>query len=79
MTQPAGENMEADIVHIGDEALNEEAADLIGSLLRDDEIPVAVAGFDFETKVIAITDQRVIIASGNDGLVLNLSPNPPKR
>ena len=72
MTQPAGENMEADIVHIGDEALNEEAADLIGSLLRDDEIPVAVAGFDFETKVIAITDQRVIIASGYDGLVLNL-------
>ena len=64
--------MEADIAYIGDEDVNQEAAALIDRLLRDDEIPVAVAGFDYETKVIAVTDQRVIIASGNDGLVLNL-------
>ena len=65
--------MEADIAYIGDEDINQEATALIDRLLRDDEIPVAVAGFDYETKVIAVTDQRVIIASGNDGLVLNLT------
>lgn len=64
--------METDTEYIGDEDLNEEATALINELLHDDEMPVAVAGFDFETKVIAITDQRVIITSGNDGLVLNL-------
>ena len=64
--------MEADIAYIGDEDLNEEAADLVDRLLEHDEMPVAVAGFDFETKVIAVTDRRVIIASGNEGLVLNL-------
>lgn len=67
--------MEADIAYIGDEDLNENAADLVDRLLQDDEILVAVAGFDFETKVIAITDQRVIITSENDGLVLNLKHN----
>ena len=64
--------MEKDIEYIGDEDLNEDATSLIDRLLLDDEMPLAVAGFDFETKVIAITDQRIIIASGNDGLVLNL-------
>ena len=65
--------MEADIAYIGDEDVNQEAMDLIDRLLRDGEVPVAIAGFDFATKVMAITDQRVIIASGNDGLVLNLT------
>ena len=65
--------MEREITYIGDEDINQEAAALIDRLLRDDETPVAVAGFDFATKVIAVTDQRVIIASGNDGLVLNLT------
>ena len=65
--------MEADIAYIGDEDVNQEAMALIDRLLRDGEVPVAIAGFDFATKVIAITDQRVIIASGNDGLVLNLT------
>ena len=64
--------MEEDTSHIGDEALNKEATDLIDSLLRDEETLVALAGFDFETKAIALTDQRVIIASGNDGVVLDL-------
>ena len=61
-----------DLFVFGDEDLNDEAADLIDRLIRDDEIAVAVAGFDFETKVIAVTDRRVIIASGNEGLLLNL-------
>ena len=64
--------MEADIAYIGDEDMNEEATALIDALFRDDERPVAVAGFDFESKVIVVTDQRMIIASGSDGLVLNL-------
>ena len=67
--------METGIAFVGDEDLNEDATDLIDRLLQDDEILVAVAGFDFETKVMAITDRRVIITSGNDGLVLNLRHN----
>ena len=67
--------METDTEYIGDEDLNEEATALLDRLLGDDETLVAVAGFDFETKVIAITDQRVIITSGNDGLVLNVRHN----
>ena len=64
--------MDTDIAYIGDEHPNEEAMALIKRLLRDDEMPVAVAGFDYETKVIATTGQRVIIASGDEGLVLDL-------
>ena len=67
--------METDTEYIGDEDLNEEATALLDRLLGDDETLVAVAGFDFETKVIAITDLRVIITSGNDGLVLNVRHN----
>lgn len=63
---------QAGILFVGDEDLNEEASDLIDSRLRDDETPIAASGFDFETKVIAITDQRVLIADKNDGIVLNL-------
>ena len=67
--------METDTEYIGDEDLNKEATALLDSLLGDDETLAAVAGFDFETKVIAITDLRVIITSGNDGLVLNVRHN----
>ncbi len=67
--------MEPDIAFVGEEELNEDATALIDRLLQDDERLVAVAGFDFETKVMAITDRRVIITSGNDGLVLNLTHN----
>ena len=70
--------METGIAFIGDEELNEDAAALIDPLLEDDEIPVAISGFDFETKVMAITDRRVIITSGEDGLVLNLRRRPHK-
>ena len=69
---PVEGEMDTDIAYIGDEDLNEEAVALINRLLRDDELPVAVAGFDYEMKVIAMTGQRVIIASGDEGLVLEL-------
>ena len=46
-----GENEDAEVIFVGDEDLNEEAAAYIDSRsLRDDETPVAVAGFDFENK-----------------------------
>ena len=64
--------MNTGIRYIGDENLNEEAIALINRLLWDDEMPVVVVGFDYETKVIATTGQRVIIASGDEGLVLDL-------
>ena len=58
---------------IGDEDLNEKAVYHINRRLRDDETPIAVAGFDFETKVIAITDQRVLVTDQDHGLVMNLT------
>ena len=65
--------METQTVYIGDEDLNEEAMDQIRSLLKEDETAVAAAGFDFETKVLFVTDQRVLIADAFEGLVLELS------
>ena len=66
------EDEETDVIIVGDEDLNEEAVAYIDSILRDDETPVAVAGFDFETKVLVITDQRVLII-GEKGVDLILS------
>ena len=57
---------------VGDEEINEDAISTINLLLRGKERAIAVSGFDFETKVIAVTDQRVLIADKNDGIVLNL-------
>ena len=65
--------METQTVYVGDEDLNEEALDQIRSLLREDETAVAIAGFGFEMQVIAITDQRVLIADESEGLLLDLS------
>ena len=55
------EDEEPDVIFVGDEDLNEEAEAYIDRTLRDDETLVAVASFDFETKVLVITDQRVLI------------------
>ena len=63
---------EIEIFYVGDEDLNDAAANFLNSRLRNNETPIAVSGFDFETKVIAITDQRVLIADKNDGIILNL-------
>ena len=70
---PREDEMEVDVELIGDEDLNEKAVDQVNRQLRDDETPIAVAGFDFETKVIAITDQRVLVTDKYDGLVFSLS------
>ncbi len=57
---------EPEVVICGDENLNEKAVSFVDSILGEDESPIAVSGFDFETKVMVITDQRVIVA-GEDG------------
>ena len=69
------ENEEPDVILVGDEELNDEALEYVANILGDEESAVAVAGFDFETKVLAITDQRVLIAGEEDGvgvLMLNV-------
>ena len=65
--------METQTVYVGGEDLNDEAAGQIDSILGEGETAVAAAGFDFETKVLVITDQRVLIADESEGLVLDLS------
>ena len=57
---------------VGDEEINGDAISTINLLLRGKERAIALSGFDFGTKVIAVTDQRVLIADENDGIVLNL-------
>ena len=66
------EDEEPDVIFVGDEDLNEEAEAYIDRTLRDDETLVAVASFDFETKVLVITDQRVLII-GEKGIDLILN------
>ena len=68
----ATEDEEPQIISVGDEELNEEAVAHINRTLKNDETPVASAGFDFETKVLVITDQRVLITAENGvALILN--------
>ena len=50
---------------LGDEKLNEGAITSIQGSLRHDEEVVAVAGFDLERKVAAVTSQRILI--GEEG------------
>ena len=59
-------------MNVGDEVQNEQAVTTIRLVLSDGEGLIAESGFDFETKVMAVTDQRVLIADKNDGIVLNL-------
>ena len=66
------EEEEPDVIFVGDEDLNEEAEAYIDRTLRDNETLVAVASFDFETKVLVITDQRVLII-GEKGIDLILN------
>ncbi len=63
---------QSEIIIVGDEDRNEEAAVSIDRQLRDDETLIACAGFEFKSKLIAITDQRVLIADKSNGIVLNL-------
>ena len=66
----AEENEGIEVVFVGEEDLNEEAVAHLESVLGDDETLVAVAGFDFNSKVLVITDLRVLIL-GESG-VLNI-------
>ena len=56
---------EPEVVICGDENLNERAVSFVDSILGEDESPIAVSGFDFETKVMVITDQRVLVVGGD--------------
>ncbi len=70
----AEENGGIEVIFVGEEDLSEEAVTYLDSVLGDDEILVAAAGFDFESKVIVITDQRVLVTGEEDGVgVLVLS------
>ena len=64
------ENEEIEVIFVGEEDLNEEAVTHLVSVLGNDETLVAVAGFDFESKVLVITDLRVLILGASG--VLNI-------
>ena len=57
---------------VGDEEINGDAINTINLVIGGKERVIVVSGFDFETKVMAVTDQRVLIADKNDGIILNL-------
>lgn len=61
------ENEEIEVPVIGDEELSEDAGAYIDSVLGDDETPEAVSVFDYGTKVLVVTDQRVLITDEDDG------------
>ena len=70
------EGEEPGVIISGDEDLNKNAVACIDSILREGETPLAISGFDFETKVLAITDQRVLVAGEEDAagtLVLSVN------
>ena len=50
---------------IGDESLNRSAMQTIVKTKKVDEPIIAISGFNFQNAVIAITDQRVLIADEN--------------
>ena len=60
MVRAQGEEPEGIVV--GDEDVNESAAAYLDSILREDETPVAVSAFDDETRVLAITNRRILVA-----------------
>ena len=53
---------------VGDEALNEKAQIFVTESLREDETLIAASGFDFEEKVLAITDNRIVVAGEGNGV-----------
>ena len=70
-TQP---NLPGEPIVVGSESLNSHAIDRIERMIRHDETLVACSGFDFESKVLAVTDQRIIISdrNGNVNFLLSL-------
>ena len=68
-------NLPSAPVTLGSEALNSYAVERIKLMIRGDETVVAYSGFDFESKLIAVTSQRIIIAdkNGSANSLLNLN------
>ena len=56
---------------LGTEKLNPQALDRIDRMIRGDEKVVAYSGFDYENKVIAATNKRIIIAD-NTGTTISV-------
>ena len=54
----------------GEEKLNEAAMKIIGQEVAGDEEILAIAGFDRESKVIAVTDRKVLMTHKEQGTVL---------
>ena len=72
------EGEEPEVIIVGDEDVSESAAAYIDEMLREDETPVAVSAFDDAMKVLAITDQRILVAdeeAGEDDWRLVLTVN----
>ena len=70
MTQ---ENQEdSDLIYFfGDEGLDQIAMERIERTKRPSEQDTVYAGFDFENKVIAVTNERVLISAHNDRIEFN--------
>ncbi len=62
------DDQESEVTVGGDEDLNERATDCLAARLSGDEEIIAVSGFDFATKILCITDQRILV-TGDDGHV----------
>ena len=76
MVRAQGE--EPEVIVVGDEAVSESAAAYLDGILREDETLIAVSAFDDEMKVLAITDQRILVVDEEAGeddwrLVLTVS------
>ncbi len=72
---PAGDEP-PEFTVVGDEALNKKASTFLRECLRQDETLIAVSGFDFEDKLLAITDHRIVVTGEENGVgVLVLSVN----
>ena len=56
---------------VGDEVLNEAAMGVLEPLFAQDERLMAASGFDWATKVIAVTSHRVMVADDSGGLVFH--------
>lgn len=64
-------NQSEDPPIVGDEELNEDAMAPILQLVRPEERIVALSGFDFESKVIAVTTHRAMISDDLRGVEFN--------
>ena len=64
--------MQVDYTVVGDDPVNAGVVVLVGSQMLPDEQVVLVSGFDFGKKVVAVTNQRVLVGDEGEGLVLSV-------